>query len=273
MASKEESKAERERKVFALFCRERGWCTPHCIIESRSPPEPDILFKRRWHLARAFEMVELIDQDYARTMQSDSSTRKQLADFYEALPLGRRSQLDQSYGDAEIIVSFQSGLTERRRAAVFDRLFKFLTDRPSGWSGVSLRPTELQPYVNEVVVARGTFKGPRFDVSSAVWVDDPCIEAIAEKMESTYVTPHRMELLAYIESNPMFPDHVWIPDLEDYCRLLARSQFGAIYVFDVSKKSVRFMWKRPTRLQRSMSWLRHAGANIISVSRGRLKRR
>ena len=64
MSSKESKKAEQERKLFSLFAKENGW--PHRLelIESRSPPEPDILYQTTTGEV-AFELAEICDSDLA----------------------------------------------------------------------------------------------------------------------------------------------------------------------------------------------------------------
>lgn len=240
--SKDLVKAERERAVFELFCRSQNWWSAEARIESRVPPEPDILFTPASGDPVAFEIVEFMDRDFARTMASDRATEDHMRAGFNELPPSKREQLQASFADSDIAISFEYGVTERQRAKAVDALLDHLLALPPGWTGVEIRPSGLRPQVTQLIVQRGPFTGPIFSVASATWVDDPSIEAIEEKVNSTYKTPHPLELLAYIELNPMFPDDAWIPDLADFCRGLASCPFRAIYVFDVTRGEVLFSW-------------------------------
>ena len=65
-------------------------------------------------------------------------------------------------------------------------------------------------------------------------------------MSKTYEPQGQLNLLAYIDTNPMFPDEVWLADLDDYLATLdARCQFAKIFVYDCSSSRVKRTWLRP----------------------------
>ena len=64
MSSNEEKKAEKERKLFSIFAKKNGWSHGLELIESRSPPEPDILYQSTTGKI-AFELAEICDSDLA----------------------------------------------------------------------------------------------------------------------------------------------------------------------------------------------------------------
>jgi hypothetical protein len=64
MSSKESKKSEQERKLFSIFAKENGWLNGLELIESRSPPEPDILYQSDTGKI-AFELAEICDSDLA----------------------------------------------------------------------------------------------------------------------------------------------------------------------------------------------------------------
>lgn len=67
----EEKKAMRERLVFQTFIEESGLrVRPKSIIESRKPPEPDILCVHENDGTLAFELVEICAEDIARKVSA-----------------------------------------------------------------------------------------------------------------------------------------------------------------------------------------------------------
>jgi hypothetical protein len=64
MSSIANLKADRERKIFALFAQKRGWPSDDRLIQSRPEPEPDILYEGP-NEKIAFELVENCTQTIA----------------------------------------------------------------------------------------------------------------------------------------------------------------------------------------------------------------
>jgi hypothetical protein len=70
--SREVEKAAYERGVFDQFWRVAGLQVLPDSVQSRTPPEPDILCEIEGEGLVAFELVELIDQDLARALGTAS---------------------------------------------------------------------------------------------------------------------------------------------------------------------------------------------------------
>jgi hypothetical protein len=98
--------------------------------------------------------------------------------------------------------------------------------------------------VERISVHRGGFVGPLFNASSAVWVGDPTQKAIESKLEKIYEPQGVLKLLAYIDGNPMFPDDVWLADLDKFLTSLdASCQFKEIFVYDCRSNSIKRHWR------------------------------
>jgi hypothetical protein len=69
----EEEKATRERLVFRTFLKESGLQISPKSIESRKPPEPDILCVHENDGTLAFELVEICAEDIARKISAIGS--------------------------------------------------------------------------------------------------------------------------------------------------------------------------------------------------------
>jgi hypothetical protein len=72
------SKADREKKVFENFSNVAAINILPGTIESRPPPEPDILCQLENSDHVAFELTELIDQDFMARLSLMFTTRQYL---------------------------------------------------------------------------------------------------------------------------------------------------------------------------------------------------
>jgi hypothetical protein len=104
---------------------------------------------------------------------------------------------------------------------------------------------ELSPVVEYVRIWRGRFTGPLFNATAAIWVGDPTVDAIKEKCSKKYATPHRMELLAYVNNAAMFPDEIWLGALRTFFDGLTVAPFSAINVLDLrgGRDEIRLCWQ------------------------------
>lgn len=104
----------------------------------------------------------------------------------------------------------------------------------------------LDALLDRITIHRG-LNGPLFDAPNVAWVGDPTVDALRGKMAKRYTPQGELCLLAYIDANPMFPDEVWLTDLDEYLATLDRAcQFAHIYVFDCRSNSIRRAWHRQT---------------------------
>lgn len=239
-------KEERERLIFSLFAKSAGLTTAGSSIESRSPPQPDILLTESDGTCVAFELVEILDQGYSGSTQRQFDTKSVFYKHLDAMLEPTRSRFRGKYADADIHIEFDEKLTLRRREQSLQQVFNALLCLPDEISGeVPIEDDCLQKIVKYLYINRGKFSGPLFDIQSAVWVGDPTVDSIRTKLDKTYDSPHPVGLLAYIETNPMYPDDVWLTELDNFLAELGRDcQFDSIYVFDCSSRAVKRSWRR-----------------------------
>ena len=235
-------RAGHELEVFRQFAVAAGLSTSQDCGEKRKWPEPDILFQDADGSYTAFELVELLDQEYRGRIGLLVATKTALHIHYEGLPNPELALFDAKYSNALLYFCFLPTLTFKRRRAAFGRIFARLLTLPNGFSGDAFEnDPDLSDVVSSVSVLRGRFVGPIFDPESIGRVGDPTIPVVQQKFAKTYKTPHPIELLAHIETNPMFPDDVWIADLEAF--LASQSYplpFRRIWVFHAVKNEVKF---------------------------------
>ncbi len=103
----------------------------------------------------------------------------------------------------------------------------------------------LKGILKGVHITRGDFTGPIFDPESFGAVGDPTKREIGEKFRKRYQTQHPVELLAYIDIHPMFPDDIWVPSVSEFVKKnLNESVFRKTWVYDVHNRSVRYEYPK-----------------------------
>lgn len=242
------SKEERERVVFAHFAKTSG-LLPSGSFTSRRVPEPDILYVAADGTHAAFELVEIIDRDYKASVGQSFSTKDACNAFLDAMAPADAAAFRAAFGNADISFDFRGGMSGQRRKNALPSIFQHLMRLPPGFEGDAFGDgNPLEALLSHMHVNRGGFVGPLFDASSATWVGDPTADALASKMTKTYAPQGQLNLLAYIDGNPMFPDEVWLADLDEYLATLdARCQFERIFVYDCGGTgNVKRTWLRPT---------------------------
>lgn len=239
-------KDARERLIFESFAQVAGLYTDGATIESRSPPEPDILLRTASGNALAFELVEILDQEFSQSIQRGFKTKELCEAYLASMPGISRQLFMEKYRNADIFVSFRPPTTTRRRKNSLPVVFERLLALPDGLEGDVLWDIPgLTTVLEHATISRGRFVGPMFDTSETLWVGDPTVAAIESKLDKTYESPHELSLLAYIETNPMFPDDVWLGNLAEYeSELSDACQFSHIFVFDWQSKTIKYTWQR-----------------------------
>lgn len=195
---------------------------------------------------QAFELVEIIDSDFSRSIGCQLSTENACQEHLDALPDDQAAVFRGLYSDADVFIGFLDSLTLRQRKNSLAQVFEQLMGLPAGFVGEAFADGgPLYDVIDRIAIYRGQFIGPLFDVPSVVRVGDPTVNAIAGKMAKVYQPKGTLSLLAYIDINPMFPDEIWLSDLDNYFLALDKAcQFQNIYVYDCRSKSIKRNWCR-----------------------------
>ncbi len=239
------SKEERERLVFERFATTAA-LLPGGTFDSRPTPEPDILYVPESGVPRAFELVEILDQDFSATIGQQLGTKEICQAHLDALPAAEADDFRAKYGDADIFIGFRGDLSIQRRKNALPSIFAALRGLPEGFTGDAFEDDgPLDTLLDRITIHRGLW-GPLFDVPGITRVGDPTVDALRGKMTKRYTPKGELSLLAYIDTNPMFPDEIWLTDLDAYLATLnCGCQFAHIYVFDFRSDSIRCAWRRP----------------------------
>lgn len=233
----------RETQIFRRFARAAGLVFRDGSVAKRSPPEPDILCLSEGGEPLAFELVELIDQDYALRAWSQLKLKSQFETAYDALEPDRKARVAEQIGNALVHVVFDEGATFRAKEDAVDQVFEAMAGLDAAFEGKLRRPVHagLPAAVDSIRVSRLDSLGPFFDVDAVGSLGDPTIETIRGKWAKTYQTIHPIELLAYYELQPEPPEAFWRQQLAAFLDANASSSpFRRVWVYDCGAEAVRF---------------------------------
>jgi hypothetical protein len=240
---KEDAKAARERAIFHVFLACEGAPAVEAgTVESREPPEPDILCTIADRGPTAFELVEIIERDWRQLIGDHMRLQNALYVKHEQ----RGTPLADAYRDALVFLRYRPDATISQREKAIPALFAFLHGLPPGFTGDATPGVELAPILRSVGISRVDFDwGPLFQVGGAHhWVGDPAAESIQGKWIKTYDTQHPIELLAYY-SLQSIPAASWIGPVQSFVDAnWTTSPFRKVWICDLNSKRILFAASR-----------------------------
>ena len=233
----------KEREVFRAFARISGLDIDDATIQSRSPPEPDILCETKTGKTLAFELTELIDETHMKRIAMVFHTKDALSQYFQN-DLGEKARdtFVSLYKHGMLHFDFAENANLIQRKETFARVFRILLEcRPSLSEFVIKHDQELMPVLKSIRVKKSTINGPLFDVAGYGWLGDPTEVAISRKLAKTgYRTEAELHLLAYINWGILPPPGAWIPAAESAVASLDNSQITKVWVYNVNKGSIDF---------------------------------
>lgn len=230
---------EREQRVFRSFAENGPLAIDLDSIESPSPPAPDILCRVERLGFVAFELVELVDEEYARGIVLMARTQRMLRDLPDRLPADLRSSLNE-FGDPYIAFDFVGNLPLRAREQAAVDALRWLLNQESKRDHYAIEG-DLRSRVEAIHVHRPWRWGLKFEISSAGFVGDPTVARLESKFGKTYKSEHPVELLMYTEIDLIMPEDIWRPTVEPFVQeRLATSPFRRVWLYKVGTRSVAY---------------------------------
>ena len=241
------AQSSKELEVFRAFARVSGLGIDDATIQSRPPPEPDILCETKDGRCLAFELTELIDEAHMKRIAMVLHTKDALSQFLQNhLDEKDRVTFESLYKRGMLHFDFDENANLIQRKEKFASVFRILLEcRPSLSEFVIKHDPELMPVLKSIRVKKSTINGPLFDVAGYGWLGDPTEVAISRKLAKTsYSAEADLHLLAYIDWDILPPSGAWIPAAESAIAALDKSQFVKVWVYNVEKGSVDFEYPK-----------------------------
>jgi hypothetical protein len=196
----------------------------------------------------AFELVEIIDQEWARLTSGMFSDRNSFRTAFDAATGGFRADLDARLHNALVYVEFTNDATSSQRRGAVPAILHQLTDLQIEFEGRWRPPAghQLTGILRSVTISRGSFNGPEFDVSAVSSIGEPTVDRIRTKYHRTYVTTRPVELLAFYELQPLAPAALWHSRLNSFVEASwSTAPFRRVWLFDVGSRIITYRADRP----------------------------
>jgi hypothetical protein len=234
-----------ELEKFRLFAEFSQLDINRSSIRYRPPNEPDILCEVAGELV-AFELRELIEEEFAARTFSAIELQELLYQDYEALPSPKKERINQVLGDAAIFIDFNTDVSINQRKRCLPVILEFLQSLNKKSFGDMTLPPPLSEEVKKIHIHRGGYSKPYLSINSAGFLDDPTTKSVADKFGKTYEKKHPVELLLYFYHQPDTNPQRWLPQIDAYVKSkIATSPFRRVWVVDIPNKIVRYIY--PTR--------------------------
>jgi hypothetical protein len=230
-----------ELQVFEAFLASMGRHVDPARFTKRPPPEPDILFDDEAEGPRAFELVRIIEENWARARAETQRLQRAVEAAYEALPEATKSAFDERYSAADVTIHFLSTASRNVRNNSISAIFTRLSTLPPQTEGGLVHDDPEFRHVMDRVYVRfhPSFKKPHLGVAIGAYVSDATLDLIRRKIEnfSSYSTDAPVELLAHTDLTPQqFSIERSGPPLASYLASLRHVPYFRIWIFDTQAK-------------------------------------
>jgi hypothetical protein len=255
MVTSVEEQQRAEQNLFRDFAETVGL---HVVeIESRPPPEPDVLCEIAGAGSVAFELGEVVCETFERAVNEHQIVRERFRSAMAALPDGDRNRIETRLGGPPAVyVTFTPGTPPGRWRHAVAPIVGWLTERakvdgPAGLSPGDVDARHLGTLVSVGVIdlaIRRTWTGKAFlGIAEPVEVDDATERMVNKKLQGAYTSAVPMELLLYWAAAPAPRTAAWRDKLLAKIRAeRPTSPFRRVWCFDLFERAVVIVDPKPS---------------------------
>jgi len=153
-----------ELAIFGRFLAARGLQIDPSRYSKRPTPEPDILFTDQTNEVVAFELVEILDQNWARVLNTTHTLNKALRAAFEALPESDNTDFVRKFSNADVGFHFKPGVPQNKRIHSLPKILARLRTLPKGYAGPAIDedPTSTTSFTTCIYIGPPQFRGRIF---------------------------------------------------------------------------------------------------------------
>ncbi|WP_211474919.1 hypothetical protein [Collimonas humicola] len=231
------TKAQDERRIFALLASCAGLAVVPDSIRQNNPPAPDIECRIQGFGPLAIELLALDAPDTRKRLQNMDATSDAWKHAFETWPTTVQEKLREECNDVFMVLSISNDAGARDRKELMTSIQEQLFKKPTGFTG---------NLCQGVKVIRGDdiTNGPQINAPSAGSWLMPQISKIEEKLTSKiYCTSAPLELFAY-STHDEVDAHVDSLSMIDECvrKHLQGSKFQRVRVFDAMFRQMKYSY-------------------------------
>ena len=235
--------AEREKEVFKSFIEDAGLECSINSFEKRCPPAPDILCEFKDSQYVAFELVEILDNEFKNRNVRYSGTNKMFKNHLKEMPSNKEKIFREKFENALLYFHFNDNCSTKQRESVLKQLFDILQSLESDYEGTinssDFKPKMLAKFIGHITIQRNYSAGLTFECNAGGFVGFDIIETLEKKYLKKYCSDHPIELLVYIDTNPLLPGNYWQEEVLDYLRRnFNKSCFRKIWIYKTQSHEI-----------------------------------
>lgn len=240
-----DKQAKEEIRVFREFAKISPYPIALSSIKKEEPPKPDISCELRDGTSMAFEVVECIDTSFARLSSDTPKLRNMLREEVKKLSTDKREEFNKIFGNANIHVSFVEEASLKMKSGAILKIIDYLLTLEDFAVGTFLirNHQKLKNVVRRISITRGQLSRPDFTSSFAAWSGEPARESIEDKFTRKYATEWTVELLAYYELQPVFPEDHSLKEVQDFVvSKIDNSPFERVWIYSVPRNHIIYVY-------------------------------
>jgi hypothetical protein len=221
-----------ERATFERFCDASDLQILDGSFAQPPEPAPDIRATIVGEGPIAFELVCLDDDASQERLNLLGDAQALTRQYHQALHPNRRAAFDAAFGDAYMMIAFESTSGKRGVRKALPGLFETLMQLPRGAKGQVFDHYSVRADgIERVHIARdSSIHGPEFTTSTGGYVGSLNLTKLEEKLHRTYQSDVPIELLAYAAEISRMSDDERIPEILD--RMMPDSVYRRVWIFE-----------------------------------------
>jgi len=225
---------EFEKSIFLEFSKVAELDIISTSIQSRTPPEPDILCEIRDEGFLALELTEFVAQRYMEKFKEYVKTKQMIEEVCGSLSEEDKEKFSKLFKGALLSFYFNKKANLRQKRKLLEKDFPQLLTLNPNYIGEYILSSEI-----EVMIYKCDFDDTFFEVDNVEWLENPLENLLNKKFRKRYSTAHRIELLLHTYHSQFWPRNILIPQIQKYLKLHSPvSNIQGLWVFDYHEKEI-----------------------------------
>lgn len=235
-----EDQAAAERAVFAEFARVSGLPILLDSVDSRDPPEPDILCDVEGEGPVAFELGEIVNESFEQVTGDGATIDARFRTLWDNLPSHDRDAVENCLGGPPaVLVGFREGVPTGKWRHVVPAIVGLLVAQAKASEGLHAgefdvwRTPGLRDLITDMIIRPASSGRPCLLDLEMVEIENRTQRLLASKFKKAYESDAPKELLAYFSSEPPPDEPEWMTETLAFIRdWIGLSAFRRVWVFN-----------------------------------------
>lgn len=241
----QEQKQKKEIKVFKEFMSVCPVQLKEETVKGMDPPHPDIKVQDGNKNIIYFEITKVVDEDLCKRIGMQETITCMLKSEYGHLESNIKKSFDDKYRNCLIHIWFYDHVDLPKRKKSVKNIIDFLlcdVDNFSSKKEVSNFNNGLKGIVQEIILTKGSFNGPNFQVNACGSINsNPIMKQYKKKIQKKYKNDYSIELLLYYD----FQSEQCISDELDFAKNyfgeMSSSIFKRIWIYSLWNNKILYL--------------------------------